>query len=192
MSINPGSDIVVDVMRAADPARAEQMTARLDALGAMSPTDPAAFSKALADTTAGGTTSIYSRAEAAAQNGAAGDAKDSKAKTAFESAIINNFVKEMLPKDASSVYGQGEAGDIWRSMLSEQISNQIAKSGELGISKKLFSTHALHPHGKTDPALTSARQLGEDAAQSSAHSLSLAPGANVVDGAVLFKSKATS
>ena len=59
--------------------------------------------------------------------------------------MLNSFVGEMLPKDADGVFGQGMAGDMWRSMLAEQVSRQIAKSGAFGISKRLFATHELAP-----------------------------------------------
>ena len=64
--------------------------------------------------------------------------------------LINSFVGEMLPKNAGSVFGEGTAGDIWRSMLSEQISRQIAKSGALGLSRRLFATHEVLPRGESE------------------------------------------
>ena len=57
--------------------------------------------------------------------------------------MLNSFVNEMLPKDAESVFGQGLAGDMWKSMLADQVSRQIAKSGALGIAKRLFAAHPL-------------------------------------------------
>ena len=57
--------------------------------------------------------------------------------------MLNSFVGELLPKDASSVFGQGTAGEMWRSMLAEQVSLQIAKSGKLGLARRLFATHEL-------------------------------------------------
>ena len=59
--------------------------------------------------------------------------------------MLTPLVGEMLPKDASNVFGSGTAGDMWRSMLAEQVSQQIAKSGKLGLSRRLFATHELAP-----------------------------------------------
>jgi peptidoglycan hydrolase FlgJ len=189
MSINPGSDIVLDVMKAADPTRAEQTTARLDALGAMSPPDPSEFTRVLMESPTGVPSSLYSGRQVLAQGAAGATTKAGKAATAFEAEIIDSFVKEMLPKNASDVYGQGEAGDIWRSMLSDQISNQIAKNGELGIARKLFATHALHSHGKADLSVSNPRQPTADAVQASENPISISASDGVVDGAVLFKGK---
>jgi Rod binding domain-containing protein len=43
----------------------------------------------------------------------------------------------MLPQDASVVFGKGTAGTIWRSMLAEQIGNEMAKGNGVGIAKQL-------------------------------------------------------
>jgi Rod binding domain-containing protein len=95
--------------------------------------------------------------------------------------MLNSFVGELLPKEASGVFGQGAAGDAWRSMLSEQISQQIAKSGALGLSRKLFATHDLASRE------TSARVAeANSAAQMSANILSAPSGAEVTNGAILF------
>jgi hypothetical protein len=47
----------------------------------------------------------------------------------------------MLPKDAVNVFGGGVAGDVWKSMLSEKIANEVAKSGSLKFASRLFETH---------------------------------------------------
>ena len=59
--------------------------------------------------------------------------------------MLNSFVSELLPKDTGEVFGQGMAGDMWRSMLAEQVSTQIAKSGKLGLARRLFATHEVAP-----------------------------------------------
>ena len=62
-----------------------------------------------------------------------------------------------MPKNETDVYGEGTAGDIWKSMLSDQIARQIAKSGAFGISKQLFSTH---PLADLEAAMDEAAQPG--------------------------------
>ena len=59
--------------------------------------------------------------------------------------MLSSFVGELLPKDTGEVFGQGMAGDMWRSMLAEQVSMQIAKSGKLGLARRLFATHEVGP-----------------------------------------------
>jgi hypothetical protein len=98
--------------------------------------------------------------------------------------LVNSFVGEMLPKDAGSVFGEGTAGDMWRSMLSEQISRQIATSGALGLSRRLFETHPVLPRG----AFSRAGQAAA-AAQMSANVLSAPSAAEIANGAVLFSGR---
>ena len=121
-----------------------------------------------------------------------GPDKVNQAKTQFEAMMLNSFVGEMLPKDASDVFGQGYAGEMWRSMLSEQISRQIAKSGTLGLGKRLFATHELAPRDRpSHPGETA--QAATDAAQMSANILSAPAGAaDVANGAVLFAGRKRS
>jgi Rod binding domain-containing protein len=183
MSFNPRSDVVLEVLNAADPTRAQLAAERLEALGAKAPQadfaadlDRAASSSAPAAPSAG----LADARSALAATAAAPDAA-SRAKVEFEAMLVNSFVSEMLPKDMASVFGEGTAGDIWRSMLSEQISRQIAKSGALGLSRCLFATHEIVPRDAS-------RRAGEaaGAAQMSANVLSAPSAAEVVNGAVLF------
>ena len=55
----------------------------------------------------------------------------------FEAFILQMFVESMLPKDASEVFGKGTAGTVWRSMLAEQIGNEMAKGNGIGIAQQL-------------------------------------------------------
>jgi peptidoglycan hydrolase FlgJ len=184
MSFNPRSDVVLEVLNAADPTRARLAAERLEALGANAPQadfaadlDRAAASSSAASASSAGLADARS---ALAATAAAPDAA-SRAKVEFEAMLVNSFVGEMLPKDTGSVFGEGTAGDIWRSMLSEQISRQIAKSGALGLSRRLFATHEI-------VSRDASRRAGEaaGAAQMSANVLSAPSAAEVVNGAVLF------
>lgn len=57
----------------------------------------------------------------------------------FEGFVLRSFVEEMLPSESSGYFGTGTAGSIWRSMLAEQIGNELAESGGIGIAKLLAS-----------------------------------------------------
>src|SRR6202034_4650996 len=93
-----------------------------------------------------------------------------QAKTQFEAMMLNSFVGGLLPKDSSEVFGQGMAGDMWRSMLAEQVSTQIATSGKLGLARRLFSTHEVGLHsGRVGEA---GKTVGQPAAEISANILS--------------------
>jgi len=191
MAIDPPSDVVLEVLKAADPARAAAATQRLNALAGAGAAETGNFSETLAQTARPappaspllpGMPDARSRLADAAF--AASD-KAAKAQVDFEAVLLNGFVNEMLPKDGSATFGQGLAGDMWKSMLADQVSRQIAKSGALGIAKRLFAAHPL----SASESLERASRLDADAheaAQMSANALSMPSGVAVSNGAFLF------
>ncbi len=58
-----------------------------------------------------------------------------KAYKGLEELVLQRLVEVMLPKEDSGVFGGGTAGDVWRSMLAEQLAKQIGKSVDLGLGK---------------------------------------------------------
>jgi hypothetical protein len=65
----------------------------------------------------------------------------------FEAFVLQMFVESMLPKDASDIFGKGTAGTVWRSMLAEQISNEMAKGNGIGIAKQLAKSRSAGAEG---------------------------------------------
>jgi peptidoglycan hydrolase FlgJ len=187
MAFSPKTDVILEVASAADPSRASLAAQRLNAVAGSNAT-PADFVSSLnqAAGVANAPPSLPGGADARSRlaEAASGPEKLGKAKTQFEAMMLNSFVSELLPKDTGEVFGQGMAGDMWRSMLAEQVSTQIAKSGKLGFARRLFATHdvGLHP-GRVGEA---AKTVGESAAQMSANILSAPTGAEPEKGAVLF------
>lgn len=55
----------------------------------------------------------------------------------FEAVVLQNFIEAMLPDDASSVYGEGLSGEMWKSMMSEKIAEEFASQGGLGIAERI-------------------------------------------------------
>jgi peptidoglycan hydrolase FlgJ len=189
MAFSPRTDVVLEVASAADPSRANLAAQRLNALaGTNAPAADFAADLDRAATPSATTAPLANAADARSRLAEAqgGPDKTRQAKTQFEAMMLNSFVSELLPKDTGEVFGQGTAGDMWRSMLAEQVSTQIAKSGKLGLAKRLFATHevGLHP-GRVGEA---AKNLGEPAAQMSANILSAPAAAEPGNNAVLFAS----
>lgn len=149
MAIKPSSDIVLDVLKAADPARAQAVAQRLSALGTGGVDEAQDFSRILDAVGQPAAPDPDIKANAAnmrdrlaALNGdMAKDDKAARTEVEFEASILKPFVDAILPKNETDVYGQGSAGDIWKSMLADQIAKQIAKSGAFGVAKDLFATH---------------------------------------------------
>jgi Rod binding domain-containing protein len=198
MATDPSSDIVLEVAKAADPMRAAAVAQRLNSLAGAGSVDGADFAQTLAATAessapgaAAAVSAIPGAADARARFAAAAaadsaDERANKVKTGFEAVMLNSFVSEMMPKDAESVFGQGMAGDMWKSMLADQVSRQIAKSDVLGIAKRLFSTHPLAASSALEQPRRADAGDGATVAQMSANSLALPIGADAPSGAVLF------
>ena len=198
MPLDPPSDVVLEVLKAADPARAAATTQRLNALAGAGAAETEDFSETLAQTArpaspapplVAGLADARSRLVDAAF--AASD-KAAKAQVDFEAVLLNGFVNEMLPKDGSAAFGQGLAGDMWKSMLADQISRQIAKSGSLGIAKRLFAAHPLSASESLERASRLDAADAHDVTQMSANALSLPSGVAHSDGAFLFADRKRS
>jgi Rod binding domain-containing protein len=63
--------------------------------------------------------------------------KTADAAEKFESFVLQSFIQEMMPDNASEVYGSGIAGDFWKSMMSEKIAEQVAARGGIGIAETI-------------------------------------------------------
>lgn len=135
MAISPVSDLILDVARAADPQKAAAASRALTASAA--PDEFSATLKRAAPAVDAG--SYAYRNPSATVTPAMTPAR--KAAVGLESVLLKGMIEEMLPKDAAEVYGSGVAGDVWRSMLSEKIADEVAKSGALHIADRLFATH---------------------------------------------------
>lgn len=116
-------DLVLDVMRAADPAAAETARARL--------------------------ASFADRTGAAQLDVAGGTVQppmavsDATPETfmRFEAMVLQSFFQTMLPKDTDTVYGGGMAGEMWQSLLAEQLGETVAKRGGIGIADRILRDH---------------------------------------------------
>ncbi len=185
MSLAPSTDLVLEVSRAADPQRAAAVVAKLNALGQQGAGPPKDFETALSATAPPRPTPTVVNAPVAAASRA------SKAQTKLELVMLSEFIGEMLPKDTPSAYGEGYAGDMWRSMLAERVADQIAASGRLGLASHLFG-HQPQSGGGELFAPEKSRGLAQaDAAQASANALASPSGADIEQGAVLFARKQT-
>ena len=170
MAISPPSDIILDVARAADPERLKVATAKLDRLAetagtafadlmpaapeaggalvaqasatpAINPTPSAPFDLHRARLRLQNETALAARVDGT--TAAAGDRR-AKALESFEAMVLSTFIGSMLPEGAEDVYGSGTAGDVWKSMLSDQLGRQMARVGGIGIADRLVAEHVAH------------------------------------------------
>src|SRR5690606_2850970 len=164
MAINPPSDLVMDVARAADPQAYRMAAERLRAPSA---------SGTMAASGAGGLTrdgfASFSDSLAAgvsvrpdAQNAA------NPAYRKFEAFMLQSFVQSMFTSDTTATFGKGIAGEYWKSMMAEAMANKMADGGGVGIAKLLEEQAARN--GRADAPTTIAlgdviNNLGESVGQ---------------------------
>lgn len=148
MAISPPSDLVMDVVRAADPTEVQEAQARLKA-------NRAAFkATSLAENGNGFAAAVNVLNLSPEGSSGLGDLnnrveqkKIPETYRKFEAMVLQNFVKSMLPTDSENVFGKGNAGDIWKSMMAEQIGGVISESGGVGIADQMYSEELARQRG---------------------------------------------
>ena len=60
-------------------------------------------------------------------------AKAGKAEKSFEAFALQTFIGSMLPKENNKMFGTGNAGKMWQSLLAEKLAEQITASGRLKL-----------------------------------------------------------
>lgn len=157
MAISPPSDLVLDVVRAADPSQVAAAQEKLKANRA----NFLATSLAEKGEGFGNAVEILNRAsatEASANTEKTENGEPPKVYRDFEAVYLTNFVQSMMPDDSEEVYGKGNAGEMWKSMMAEQLGSVIAESGGVGIAKQMYSEALARTRGqdsanaKTDEA----------------------------------------
>ena len=142
MSIAPPSDIILDVAQAADPQRLQAATSKLSKMATGTATVPDDFATLL--TQAGGGTSSAPPSPAVRNSITAiipARAAPASPYRKFEAVLLQTFVQEILPKD-DGLFGDAASSDISRSMMAEQLANQLAKSDRIGIARMIEKAHA--------------------------------------------------
>ena len=163
MAIDPPSDIVLDVARAADPTRAAAVTQKLErarrqrrrrrrtrfrrGAGCRRAASAASFAAPRASPTCARAWPTLAGRE--------------RTRPTRPKAVRGDAAQQFRRRDAAQGRARGvrrgHGGDMWRSMLAEKMSDQIAKSGALGISRRSVRgrpisaarplTHAAHADG---------------------------------------------
>ncbi|TWD55402.1 rod binding protein [Agrobacterium vitis] len=140
VAISPSSDLVMDVVRAADPSAMAEAQQKLQSAKA------SLQASRLNEKNAGFEVAMNTMNSAAADAGLGNRATNAiktedipKPYRQYEGVVLQNFISSMLPKDSEAVFGKGNAGEIWKSMMAEQIGNTIAERGGLGIAKQMYA-----------------------------------------------------
>jgi len=122
VAISPPTDIVMDVLRAADPAQVREARDKLVAARTAASAGASDFSPVA--------TQVRAAPRAVEKN-------DPFVK--FEAMVLGSFIQSMLPAEAGEAYGGGFAGDMWKSMLAQHMADAVATRGGVGIANRLLA-----------------------------------------------------
>lgn len=126
MTISPSGDVAPAAKRAADPVTLQALVAQRSNRADAAETASKAF-------TLEGSVGTHSPEPAATRKA------DPFQK--FEAMVLRQFVETMLPDKAESVYGEGVAGDMWKSMMAEHLADTMAARGGIGIATGMLRGH---------------------------------------------------
>ena len=160
MSISPPSDIVLDVVNAANPAKYATAAKRLQTLAQLKTTGASSdFSKTLqaavglarsqpaktfhaaeAKINAANDEALVAAKRLKQQNA---DNELRKAHQKLEGVFLQGIIKTMLSAQKDKLYGDGIAGDYWKSFMAEAVANQIAKGRGIGVADSLMRQPAV-------------------------------------------------
>ncbi len=139
MAISPPSDLVLDVVNAADPM---QVSAAREKLRANSAANEAAIltaSNAGFESAMGTLETTAGKAGLHKMQPPADHEKVPESYRKFETSILSTFIQNMMPKESEEVYGKGSAGEFWKSMMAEQVADAVSKRGGIGIAEQVYS-----------------------------------------------------
>ena len=122
MAVSLVTDIVMDVIKAAEPSSAQAAHAKLVQMsGAAKSSEP--FSAHVG-------ANVLSQPHQSA---------DAEAYRKFESLVLGGFIQTMLPDETQSVYGGGLSGDMWKSILAQHLGDAVSERGGIGIANRLLA-----------------------------------------------------
>lgn len=135
MAITLPSDLVLDVMRGADPGRLNMAVAKFGRI----PEAPVAKDMAFTDVV-----SRLPKKPAALEQEVFGSTKTEagQPQKAFERMFLRNMLESMLPGEKSGIYGGDSSAGIWRSLTADQLAGVYADRGGIGIAQSLSASPA--------------------------------------------------
>lgn len=168
MAVTLPSDLIFDVMRAADPSRQKSAAAKLGSGdhsqvafkgvmdGLLAPSrvrdrsdDLIADVLAAADSTKA--VAAEARLAGFAPPPAVRQADAGEPYKAFEQMVLRNMFESMMPSADSGIYGEDSSAGIWRSLANDQLASVYSDWGGLGIAQTLSNKgndSAVRPGGQ--------------------------------------------
>lgn len=135
MGVSLPSDIVLDVMRNADPTRLAAAAGKLRSIDGDGAT--AGFAGVLNDAGGMSPRALGLDQPLAAEHLAFGRAEPQGSHVDFERMVLRNLLESLLPDASSGTFGTGPSAGVWRSLAADQLAGLYADAGGLGIAQTL-------------------------------------------------------
>lgn len=207
MAVSLPADIVMDVARAADPARFQAAVSKLgsgvdyadvarDVALAFTSTDTGGLDAADGAASPRGAHAPFdverARLRLGGRDGFSGVTdvrladgllnadrlREGTPYEQFEALTLQKFVEAILPKQGEAWFGKGFAGDTWKSFLAQQVAAELARSGGIGIARMIERAHPGEGQARAAAdGLRSSAGLQDRIAASGARDSGLQPGA---------------
>lgn len=145
MSVSLPSDLIVDVMRNADPARVSIATSKLHDLGG-NDRIVESFATHLSNMDGGhiqdgsaerGADRMGGTPIPAASPGMLAHQTAPDAYVDFERMVLRNLLESLLPDAGSGTFGEGPSAGVWRTLAADQLAGLYAGTGGIGIAETL-------------------------------------------------------
>ncbi|MFO1131774.1 MAG: rod-binding protein [Hyphomicrobiales bacterium] len=138
MAVSLPSDLIVDVMRNADPSRRNAAAVRLQSLGTNTNFASTADDLVqMAMEPVGNTGEVLSSNLTASPGMKTHPDEKSNAYRGFEHMVLRNLFEVLLPDEKSGAFGGGPSAGVWRSMAADQLAGVYADAGGVGIARVL-------------------------------------------------------
>ena len=146
MAVSLPSDLIVDVMRNADPARRSAATAKLSSAGESTGGQFASAIEYLQAPKSKSGEALVELVPASLPRASSSlsqqpDEKDS-AYQGFERLVLRSLFEALLPGEETGSFGGGPSAGVWRSMAADQLAGVYSESGGIGIAELLNGDEA--------------------------------------------------
>ncbi|WP_412057552.1 rod-binding protein [Bartonella sp. DGB2] len=133
MALRPVSDIIMDVGRAADPVQYQASVQKLRMIAASHAAKVGGFAKNIeqASDQAPSSTAPVLPMVVRKENSSQAVYQD------FEAFMLQSFIGNMFPDKAEAVFGKGQAGAVWKSLLAQEMAKEVARRGGIGVAQML-------------------------------------------------------
>ncbi|ALE02983.1 rod-binding protein [Bartonella ancashensis] len=143
MAIQPLSDIVFDVARAADPLEYRASVEKLySAQNVVRTQGVEQVGERFSELVSSDLLALKGEGHQAPMQSETAKDRESEVFRDFESFMLQSLIENMFTTDSQSFFGKGQTGKIWKSMMVEQLAKEFANSGGIGVAQMLASEKA--------------------------------------------------